>query len=262
MPRRKKCKVFVSYSRHDEALVKPLAGLLGAAANDAVFLDVTSIRPGDDWKSEINEALQEASVFIVCWCCASFVSSMVEDEVARALKDKNKRLVPVRFCDAPLPFALQSRQWTDLRGRVVHTCSRQCLAHKQTIEDERDHEPTVVASARRHEVALDPSDVAESKVRFRTTPIPFISLGMFALAFISLMLVKSISIEHLSTSFQRLSASFQQFWRNIAPILLAIWLAVVVFRWIREMLQRHKRRNAERLEATVRSYFESIGQTR
>jgi hypothetical protein len=46
MPRKKRCKVFVSYSRHDEELVKPLAGLLGAAANDAVFLDVTSLKSG------------------------------------------------------------------------------------------------------------------------------------------------------------------------------------------------------------------------
>ena len=85
MPRKKRCKVFVSYSRHDEELVKPLAGLLGAAANDAVFLDVTSIKPGEVWKSEIETALREAPVFVLCWCCESQNSSVVAWEIATAM---------------------------------------------------------------------------------------------------------------------------------------------------------------------------------
>jgi hypothetical protein len=50
--KQKKCKVFVSHSRHYEALVKPLAGLL-VAMNEAVFLDVTSLSPGDLWEQQI-----------------------------------------------------------------------------------------------------------------------------------------------------------------------------------------------------------------
>ena len=69
--RPRKTKVFVSYSRHDEELVKPLAGLLGAAANDAVFFDVTSLKPGDVWEDKIFVAVKEAPVFVVCWCCES-----------------------------------------------------------------------------------------------------------------------------------------------------------------------------------------------
>jgi len=84
--RKKKTRVFVSYSRHDEALVKPLAALLGAAARDAVFLDVNSIKPGDRWKQEIDSALQDAAVFILCWCCQSQASDFVGYEIRMAIE--------------------------------------------------------------------------------------------------------------------------------------------------------------------------------
>src|SRR4051812_18936197 len=117
MARNKPCKVFVSYSRHDEALVKPLAGLLGAAADDAIFLDIESIKPGNLWKDEIERAMRTSSVFILCWCCESERSQFVQYEIRMALKGKEKRLVPVLLCSTPLPHSLTDRQWVDLRGR-------------------------------------------------------------------------------------------------------------------------------------------------
>lgn len=114
--------MFVSYSRHDEQLVKPLAELLGAAADDAIFLDVDSIKPGAIWKTEIDNAVRTSSVFIVCWCCESARSRFVHHEIALALEDDEKRLVPVLFCSTPLPKPLARRQWVDLRGRVTHSC--------------------------------------------------------------------------------------------------------------------------------------------
>lgn len=119
MPR---TKVFVSYSRHDEAFVRPLAGLLGVAADDAVFLDVASIKPGDNWKDEIDGALRESSVFIICWCCQAENSQFIAHEIALAVEGKNKRLVPVLFCDTPLPTTLSAYQWVDLRGQIKHSC--------------------------------------------------------------------------------------------------------------------------------------------
>jgi hypothetical protein len=128
MARKKRCRVFVSYSRHDESLVKPLAGLLGAAADDAVFLDVTSIKPGEMWKTEIEKAVREASVFILCWCCESEKSSFIAYEIQAALSAGEKRLVPVLFCSTPLPATLADRQWIDLRERVVHLCNHEVKA--------------------------------------------------------------------------------------------------------------------------------------
>jgi len=124
----------VSYSRHDEALVKPLAGLLGAAADDAVFVDVTSIQPGSLWKGEIENAIRDSPVFVLCWCCNSAASEFIQHEIDMALKGGEKRLVPVLFCSTPLPPLLASRQWIDLRGRVVHACN-----HATTEEDNLEH---------------------------------------------------------------------------------------------------------------------------
>jgi TIR domain len=120
---KKGCKVFVSYSRHDEALVKPLAGLLGVASNDAVFLDVESLRPGDSWKLEIEEAVRTSSVFVLCWCCESSRSEFVKREITLALEDARKRLVPVLFCPTPLPEELAKRQWINLNQKIVHVCN-------------------------------------------------------------------------------------------------------------------------------------------
>lgn len=115
-------KVFVSYSRHDEALVKPLAALLGVAAEDSVFLDVERLKPGDEWEKEIVSAIQECSVFVLCWCCGSRQSDFVSKEIEIALRDRKRRLVPVLFCRSALPASLSSRFWIDLCGRVVHAC--------------------------------------------------------------------------------------------------------------------------------------------
>ena len=122
VPWRKKTRVFVSYSRHDESLVRPLAGLLGVAADGAVFLDVTSIAPGAQWKSDIEAALHDSSVVVVCWCCEAEKSQFVAYEIRLAMESKKKRLVPVLFCNTPLPEQLEDYQWVDLRGRIAHTC--------------------------------------------------------------------------------------------------------------------------------------------
>lgn len=116
------CKVFISYSRHDEDLVKPLARLLGVEGV-SVFLDVDRIEPGDFWRREIEAAVQHSSVFILCWCCESQRSQFVAYEIGIALRNPKRRLVPVLFCSIPLPASLSDRQWVDLSGNVKHLCS-------------------------------------------------------------------------------------------------------------------------------------------
>jgi hypothetical protein len=121
MARQSRYKVFVSYARHDEALVRPLAGLLGASPT-VVFLDVQAIKAGDLWEDEIRRAIIDAPVFILCWCCESLRSSMVAQEIELALRAGRKRLVPVLLCGTPLPSQLRDRQWIDLSGKILHKC--------------------------------------------------------------------------------------------------------------------------------------------
>ena len=115
-------KVFMSYSRHDEALVKPLAYMLAAGRQDSVFVDIDNLQAGDYWRDEIEDAIGASAVFVLCWCCESKKSEFVRREIQLALKDNQKRIVPVLFCSTPLPEPLANRQWVDLRGRVLHSC--------------------------------------------------------------------------------------------------------------------------------------------
>ena len=134
MARKKKPKVFVSYSRHDEALVRPLAGLLGVASSGVVFMDVASLQPGDHWEKEILEAVQQASVFVLCWCCECEKSDFVAREIGTALSDPAKKLVPVLLCSTALPAKLSQWQWLDLRGQIVHRCDH---VHHASVEDDK-----------------------------------------------------------------------------------------------------------------------------
>jgi hypothetical protein len=127
---KKPCKVFISYSRHDEALIKPIASLLVAAGDDAVFLDVTSLKSGDCWEEEIIRAVKESLVFVLCWCCESAKSDFVTKEIKTALKDRGKKLIPVLLCSEKLPTAFARRQWIDLRSQVVHKCE---VKHIETV---------------------------------------------------------------------------------------------------------------------------------
>jgi hypothetical protein len=90
----KPVKIFISYSRHDEELVRPLAGFLGLAAEGGVFLDLDSIRPGDDWRAAIERGIEGASVIVFCWCCAASMSEYIAYEIGVAMRYKEKPLVP------------------------------------------------------------------------------------------------------------------------------------------------------------------------
>jgi hypothetical protein len=157
MAHKKRCKVFVSYSRHDEVLVKPLAGLLGAAANDSVFLDVTSLKPGDYWEPEIERAVRESSVFVLCWCCQSERSGFVTREIRMALGDAERRIVPVLFCSVPLPASLASRQWIDLQGKVVH----ECIAH--SVSESAKPKETLLTQRERRETRISPAEASHPR---------------------------------------------------------------------------------------------------
>jgi hypothetical protein len=159
--RKKKTRVFVSYSRHDEALVRPLAGLLGIAADRVVFLDVTSLQPGDEWETEIINAVRESSVFVLCWCCESQKSEFVAREISTALLDPHKRMVPVLFCSIHLPEALAKRQWIDLSGRILHECGG---THAQTVAKEAPSAAEVLVVKKPDDTSLLDQIVEEGRL--------------------------------------------------------------------------------------------------
>ena len=112
---------FVSYSRADEKLVKPVVQFLSVGGR-RVFWDSTNIEPGERWSNSIMEAVRNSSTIVVLWCCHSARSAWVAHEAAAATAG-SKPVVPVLLCSFPLQPPLSEYQWIDYRSSVTHQCA-------------------------------------------------------------------------------------------------------------------------------------------
>ena len=139
--------LFVSYARHDEAIVKPLAALL-RVANPEVFRDEESLHPGDVWRKVIQDAIERSTEFILFWCSHSAISSEVKREYELALHLK-KRVVPVLLDGSDLKGSLRERQVIDMRHFHQHEAK---LADDERVRGRAEAE----AAGRRGHV--DPQD--------------------------------------------------------------------------------------------------------
>jgi hypothetical protein len=110
---------FVSYSRRDEALVKPVVKLLGVGKR-RIFWDA-QLDPGERWMDSIAGALAGSATVIVIWCCHSAESRYVDAEVHAALT-QDKTVVPVLICPYPLREPLDEIQGVDFREVTRHPC--------------------------------------------------------------------------------------------------------------------------------------------
>jgi hypothetical protein len=105
--------LFVSYSHKDETYVTPVVYLLRGAVN-FVFHDRTNIRPGNNWRQVIDEALLNCDLFVLFWCAHAKNSREVKAEYEKAISSQ-KQLMPVLLDSTPLPDALSRYQWADFR---------------------------------------------------------------------------------------------------------------------------------------------------
>lgn len=124
--------IFISYSRKDaaesEAIVKLLEREGFSVAVDREFLQV-----GDEFRSKIEEELQEAKVVIVLWSQNAIASDFVRDEAGRA----TRRAVLLQLIidempdtDVPLGFGELQRlrcQWRT-RGELADASRDELLA--------------------------------------------------------------------------------------------------------------------------------------
>jgi len=106
-------EVFVSYSRHDAAVVTPIVKLLRLGEGRMVFCDIDSIAPGERWREQLEKALGTAQYVVVFWCAHAGASSEVRREYELALAS-GRKLVPVLLDRTPLPAGLGEYEWIDL----------------------------------------------------------------------------------------------------------------------------------------------------
>jgi hypothetical protein len=94
-------KVFISYSHADkewlERLKRHLKPLVREGSLD--YWDDTHIRPGDDWKQEIQKALDTAQVAVLLISADFFASDFIDETelppLLDAAKAKGVRILPV-----------------------------------------------------------------------------------------------------------------------------------------------------------------------
>lgn len=111
-------KVFISYSRRDVALVKPIVQIL-RLNQQFVFLDIDSLTPGKRWRDALEQHLKETALVVVFWCLHSNSSAEVKREYELALVTK-KDIVPLLLDNTPLPDELGVFQGIDCRETVKH----------------------------------------------------------------------------------------------------------------------------------------------
>lgn len=105
-------EVFISYSRQNwRHHVKGLAQRL-YDADFKLWIDQHIIRSGGDWLDEINKALDQCKVLVLCVSPSALNSRYVKMEY-RYFLDENKPVLPVIIEETKLPAELRRIQYVD-----------------------------------------------------------------------------------------------------------------------------------------------------
>src|ERR1017187_4102916 len=73
---------FISYSRRDLRVVQGLKRQLDERRL-RVFLDLDSLRAGEDWAPRLGAAVQESRMMVLCWSAQADKSDWVRAEINR-----------------------------------------------------------------------------------------------------------------------------------------------------------------------------------
>jgi hypothetical protein len=115
---RNPARIFISYSHWDLDIARKIVGTLKSADLD-VWIDESSLAPGENWLTAIDEALRDAGYLLVLLSAMSLRSTWVQHEwtamLARQLGGKGGGLViPLRLEDVQPPPLLEPLQRVDL----------------------------------------------------------------------------------------------------------------------------------------------------
>jgi hypothetical protein len=116
----KPLKIFLCHASDDKNEVKNLYNLFLQCGADP-WLDSEKLLPGQDWNLEINKALDDSDVVLLCLSKKSvdkegYVQKEIRIALDRALEMPDGRifLIPARLEECDLPYKVKNYQWVDL----------------------------------------------------------------------------------------------------------------------------------------------------
>jgi formylglycine-generating enzyme required for sulfatase activity len=145
-------RIFISYSRTDEAFARRLAASLSQLGAD-VWIDIEDIPAGMKWSRAIQEGLDLAELLMLIVSPDSMASQNVEDEWQYYL-DQKKPVIPILWKPARIHFQLNRIQHIDFHRQDYDSALRDLhseLAHKGVrLNPLPDLRPTLEVSAPSH----------------------------------------------------------------------------------------------------------------
>ncbi len=94
--------IFVSYSHKDTSIIRSLEKAY-KVIGDNYWRDIQSLRSGQVWSAAIEEAIQSADVFQLCWSNQAKSSEFVEREWRTALSYNAENFIRPLYWETPIP---------------------------------------------------------------------------------------------------------------------------------------------------------------
>jgi len=115
-----KLKVFLCHSSQDKSQVRTLYNRLNSEVWIDTWLDEEKIKPGQKWEHEIEKAVEQTDVVIVCLSKNSISKEgYVQKEIKQSLDKAEEKppetifIIPLRLEECDVPKSLQDWQWTN-----------------------------------------------------------------------------------------------------------------------------------------------------
>jgi len=123
MPEPRLLRVFLCHAKEDKPIVRELYQRLKVGGWIEPWLDERKLLPGQDWRTNIEEAVESADVVVICLSNYSvnkegFVQKELRyaREIALEKPDDTIFLIPLKLEECEVPRGLRFYQWTNYFG--------------------------------------------------------------------------------------------------------------------------------------------------
>jgi predicted nucleotide-binding protein len=159
--------LFVSYAREDLDRVRPLVDAVRKqlelrALPVSVWMDVSNLRPGEQWDTAISEALKASIGFLFFLSPRSLLSQWVRREVEIASTASSRLIIPVVLYEPlDVPPTLARYQWIRFVGRPSPNKTAEAAAQiAQATEAYLRNTPKPPAAVTKAEAPVIAADIA------------------------------------------------------------------------------------------------------